>query len=123
MGRPGEQGSGRPSKQEMKQRLPLIGLPAFLSGDALSGLGDIAGPEGLPVRIDLLTASSQRLGLPGLPRQLRVEAKRIPMMGGSVPRHSLPGLPESQGTTLSGPRGMGWGGCLGRGVSPPPYPV
>ena len=47
-GWPGEPGSGRPSKQEMKQRQLLIGRPAFLSGDAHAAWGTWLALRGCP---------------------------------------------------------------------------
>lgn len=100
-------GSGRPGKQEMRQRRPLIGSPAFFSGDpgtrpALRGCLPRGGPPAAPPWGGPCFPVPWGWGLrtTGRPR------------GAPATRHSLLGLLERKGSALGG---QDWAGVLGAG--------
>lgn len=100
--------AGRPGKQEMRQRQPLIGPP-----HSFQVMPAQPGDSGWSPK-----AALQGGGLPSLASPQRLweggrQARKIPSVGRLLPRHSLPG--KASGSLLTSvPRGMCWGPGLGR---------
>ena len=117
-GPPRGAGSGRPGKQEMRQRRPLIGSPAFLSGDAGTRPRGAACPGGGPPAVPLQAPPCLSVGWG---RDQDDCCLREP------PPQAQPSWALGKKGTPA-PRGTGWAGVLGakwrekeQGLATQPY--